>query len=273
MRTTTAWLLAAASLWATGAVAQVPAAAPAEQPAVASQEKDALKGYILGPDDVIEVDVLGQPEFKTRARIRTDGMIALPFLGEVKASGMTPISFGEMIGERLRAGGFYAKPIMNVEVVSFASRYVIVLGQIANPGLQPVDRSYRVSEVIARAGGLRETGADYVVVRRASGEELKLPFEKLAAGGPEDDPMIQAGDKLFVPQADLFYIYGQINAPGAYPLKPGMTLRKVIARGGGLTQSGSEKRIKVYHDGEELKVNLDHVIGAGDVVVVGERVF
>jgi polysaccharide export outer membrane protein len=268
--------LAAAALLAAGsAMAQVPPSPPKPNPTAvaAKQEKDALAGYILGPDDVIEVDVLGQPEFKTRAKIRTDGKIALPYIGDVTAQGLTVIQFNNMVAEKLRAGGYYAKPFLSTDIASFASRYVIVLGDIAQPGLQPVDREYRVSEVIARAGGMRETGADYVVVRRATGEELKLPFEKLASGGSEDDPYVQPGDKVFVPPAELFYIYGQVNAPGAYPLKGEMTLRRALARGGGLTANGSAKRIKIYHDGNEQKVNMDHVIQGGDVLVVGERVF
>lgn len=271
---------AAAFLTATAAAAQVPPppapSAPAKPDAAAAadkQEKDALAGYILGPDDIIEVDVLGQPEFKTRAKIRTDGKIALPYIGDVTAQGLTIIQFNNMVADKLRAGGYYSKPFLSTDIVSFASRYVIVLGDIAQPGLQPVDRAYRVSEVIARAGGMRETGADYVVVRRANGEELKLPFEKLASGGTEDDPLIQPGDKVFVPPAELFYIYGQVNAPGAYPIKGQMTLRRALARGGGLTPNGSPNRIKIYHDGVEQKVGMDHVLQSGDVLVVGERTF
>ena len=104
---------------------------------------------------------------------------------------------------------------------------------------------------------------------------LKLPFEKLAKGSLDDDPVVRAGDKIYVPAAELFYIYGQVNAPGVYPIKGAgpMTVRKALARGGGLGVSGSTGKIKLFRDGEELKVKLDDVIRAGDVVVVGERTF
>lgn len=255
-----------------------PAAQPATQaapkpPAPAAAEADVTAGYILGPDDTIEVDVLGQPEFKTRARIRADGTIALPFLGDVSPNGKTAIAFATDVGAKLRAGGYYAKPIVNVEIVSFSSRYVVVLGDVAQPGLQPVDREYRVSEVIARAGGIRDSAADHVVVRRQTGEELKLPFRDLATGTEAQDPVVRAGDKIFVPAAEIFYVYGQVNAPGAYPIKDDMTLRKALARAGGLTPNGSEKRVKVYHDGVAQKVDLERKVAPGDVLVVGERLF
>ncbi|HYZ47748.1 MAG TPA: SLBB domain-containing protein, partial [Sphingomonas sp.] len=260
-----------------GVAAQVQAqkARPAASAAAAAAkaEQDLTAGYVLGPDDVVEITVLGQPEFTTRARVKANGTVQLPFLGEQKVAGETALTLAPKIAERLRAGGYYTKPVVNIEISGFASRYVVLLGAVAQPGLQPVDRSYRLSEIIARAGGIRETGADFVTLTRATGEQKDYPFERLAAGGPNDDPVVNPGDKIYVPEAELFYIYGQVNAPGVYPLKTDMSVRKAIARGGGFTAAGSAKRIKLYRNGEEMKVNLDMKIQPGDVFVVGERLF
>jgi polysaccharide export outer membrane protein len=253
------------------AEAQAPAAAPA---AIATTGATRDTGYKIGADDVIEADLLGQADFKTRARVKSDGTMSFPFIGTVNVQGETPVSLKRVIEGKLKAGGYYAQPIVNVEIVSFASRYVIVLGDVGTAGLQPVDRAYRVSEIIARAGGIRETGAEYVIVTRAGKEDLKLPFDKLARGSEADDPFVEAGDKIFVPKAETYYIYGQIAAPGVFPIKEEMTLRKVIARSGGLTPSGSEKRIKLFHDGkQEKRVDLERIVQGGDVIVIGERFF
>lgn len=259
-----------------GAAADAQSAPTPPAPKSASQaEKDALAGYVIGPEDVIEVSVLGQPEFTTRARVRVNGTVALPFIGETAVSGKTAITLSNEIGQKLKAGGYYANPVVNVDIVGFSSRYVIILGDIVQPGLQPVDRSYRLSEIIARAGGLRETGADYVLVRRANGEELKVPFETLASGGREEDPMVEPGDKIYVPAAELYYIYGQVGAPGQYPIKGKgpMTVRMALARAGGIGPNGSAKRIKVFRNGAEAKIKMDEPIRPGDVLVVGERLF
>lgn len=249
----------------------VAAAQAAPESAPAAQSPDG--SYIIGPGDIIEVSVLGQSDFNTRGRVRTDGTIALPYLGPTTVSGETPITLSSKLAEKLRAGGYYMKPVVNVEIAGYASRYVIVLGAVASPGLQSVDRAYRVSEVIARSGGMRETAADHVVLRRESGEEIKLPFVKLATGGDADDPYVNPGDKLFVPSAETFYIYGQINAPGVYGVANEMTLRKAIARGGGLSAAGSDKRVKLFRQGKELKASLDTPIMPDDVIVVGEKLF
>ncbi len=231
-------------------------------------------GYVLGAGDQIEVTLRGQPAFTgVSTRIRADGTIALTHLGDYRVAGETAVSLAARIASALESGGFYVKPIVNVEIVAYASRYVIVLGEVSNPGLQPVDRAYRVSEIIARAGGIRPTGADQVIIRRGEAEEIKLDFAKIATGGNADDPLVGPGDKLFVPAAPNYFIYGQVNAPGAFPIKTAMTLRKALARSGGLTATGSEKRIQVFRGGQKQPLGMEEELKDGDVVVVGERLF
>lgn len=283
--------LTAIALAVTPAVAQTPpvkpdtaikpptvgAAPTASQPAATTPAANGTasrdSGYILGPDDAIEVSVLGQPEFTTRSRIRADGTVVLPYVGSTSVSGETTVSLSKRLAGVLKAGGYYSNPIVSVEIAGFASRYVIVLGSVAQPGLQPVDRPYRVSEIIARSGGIRGDGADFVIVRREKGEELRLPFEKLAKGDASDDPFVSPGDKVYVPQAETYYIYGQINSPGIFPIRDKLTLRKAIARSGGLGAAGSEKKISVYRDGKKTTIALDEAIKPDDVIVVGQRSF
>lgn len=253
----------------TTAELQPPAASPQAHPQAQSADAD----YVLGADDVVEVNLLGQPEFRTRARIRSDGTILLPFLNAVMATGQTPLALGDSIAAALRSGGFYNNPAVSVDIVSYSSRYVIVLGEVAQPGLQPVNRAYRLSEILARAGGLRSGAAAHVVLTRANATELKLPFGKIATGFDASDPMVQPGDKIFIPAAELFYIYGQVNAPGVYPIQEELTVRMALARGGGLTASGSDKRVRLYVGGQSQNPDLERRVQPGDVIVVGERLF
>lgn len=232
------------------------------------------EGYVIGPDDVLEIDVLGQADFHTRARVKTDGTLPLPHLGSLNVQGRTPTTLAELIASKLKAAGIYANPVVNVEVASYASRYVIVLGEAGSSGLVPVDRSYRLSEIMARVGGIREGGASYVVLTRPGQPELKLPFEHLGRGTEADDPMVQPGDKIFVPKAELYYVYGAVNKPGEFAIGADLSIRKALARAGGVSPSGSMKRIKIFHDGKQVgKVDLERTIQPGDVIVVGERLF
>ncbi len=229
------------------------------------------KGYILGAGDLIEVSVLGQPEFTTRAKVRADGSVALPFLNAVPVAGETPLTLATALTQRLVKGGYYMRPVVSIEIAGYASRYVVVLGEVGVPGLVPIDRPYHLSEIIARSGGLRETGADYVVLRREGATEAKFRYDRLGSGNTDDDPLVSAGDKIFVPPAPTFSIYGQVNAAGTFAMKAAMTLRTAIARAGGLRENGSEGRAKLIRAGKRVKFNRDTEIEAGDVIIIGER--
>lgn len=251
-----------------------PAAALASATAVPATAKAATEdSYQIGPGDVIEVRVLGQQDFTTRARIREDGSIALPFLGDVQARGRNTSEFSRDVAQALDRGGYYTKPIVNVEIASYASRYVTILGAVAQSGLQPVDREYRLSEILARAGGLRSDSSDEIVVRGQNGQETRALFSDIALGRTDSDPIVRPGDRIFAPVAETYYIYGQVNQPGAYPVKQDLTLRNALARGGGLTASGSQKRISVFRKGQKVKVSLEDKVQPGDTIVIGERLF
>lgn len=233
-----------------------------------------VDGYILGPGDVIEIAVIGRSDFQGRVQVQTDGTIQLPYIGTLTAAEKTVLQLRDEIRSALMAGGFFADPAVQIGVATYASRYVTVLGEVGTPGLLPVDRAYRLSEIIARVGGTRPTSADDVILTRASGEELTLSIRAAATGGGASDPIVNPGDKLFVAVAEQFYIYGQVNSPGTYRVDRNMSLRMALARGGGLTALGSERRVRVIRDGVEIRnFNPNDPIRGGDVVVVGERFF
>jgi polysaccharide export outer membrane protein len=99
-------------------------------------------------------------------------------------------------------------------------------------------------------------------------------MKELATGDDKADPYVQAGDKIFAPVAELFYISGQIHTPGGFPYSSDLTVRTAIARGGGLTDEGSDKRVKINRKGKVVDhVTLDTKIEPGDVLLVGERIF
>ncbi|MBS0331212.1 MAG: SLBB domain-containing protein [Proteobacteria bacterium] len=273
----TAGALAAAPVLAQPTAAtppDVPAAQPGAAAAGGGGEGAANWTYILGPEDVIEVSVVGRTDFTTRLRIRSDGTIELPYVGKRQAADKSAPELADLIGKGLAKAGIYANPVVNVEIVGYASRYVTVLGAVAQPGLVPINRPYRISEIVARVGGLRENAAEYIIERPPNGPERRIYIKQLATGDEKDDPYVQAGDKIYAPVAELFYISGQVHQPGGFTFTSDMTVRQAIARGGGLTDEGSDKRVKINRKGKVVDhVTLDTKIEPGDVVIVGERIF
>lgn len=279
MRIRTFSLALAALLTASAAYAQTPAptaAQPAPQtvggsPSVLSS--GASSDYILGRDDVVDVGLLGRTDFGGRARVQADGTIQLPFVGKVPAAERTTGELSDAIRKALQAGGYFADPVVVVEVTGYASRYVTVLGEIGAPALVPINRPYRLSEILAKVGGVKSGAADYVLVRSENGSEKRYKIRDLYAGDASQDAFVSPGDKLFVPTAEMYYIYGQVNSPGSFPVQDGLTVRVVIAKSGGLTQSGSEKKVTTFRDGKKVKLKVTDTIKPGDVIVVGERLF
>jgi polysaccharide export outer membrane protein len=257
----------------TSLLAQAPApvaAAPAAKPAAANADKS----YILGPEDVIEIEAVGHDDFKSRVKVATDGTVQLPYLGTVVAANKTTQSLSDDVKGALEKGGFFSKVILRVEIVSYASRYVTVLGNVGTPGLVPIDRPYRLSEILARVGGVREGAADYVVLTPENGPSQHLLVKTLATGDSSQDPYVSPGEKIYAPDAEIFYISGQVKAPGAYGVATNMTLRMALSRGGGITDLGTERAVDITRGGKKLThQDLDSLIQAGDVIVVGERLF
>jgi polysaccharide export outer membrane protein len=265
---------------AIAAQAQQPATPAANPPldAVAPQpdngvSESASGGYILGRDDVVAISLVGRTDFNVRQRVQVDGSIQLPMIGKVEAADQTTAQLSETIRKKLQTGGYFADPIVGVEVVSFASRYVTVLGAVTTPGLVPLNRTYRLSEILARVGGVKDSAADYVIVRPEKGPEKQYAIRDLATGDVTQDPYVAPGDKIYSPLADTFYVYGSVNSPGRYVLASDMTVRMALARAGGLTPSGSDNRVEVTRGGKKVKLELGAKLAAGDVLFVGERLF
>ena len=263
-----------AQLGAGMAVAQTP---PPPPPAAASGAAPALSlndGYVLGVGDVVEVAVLGRDDFRSRVQVQVDGTIQLQLIGDIKASDLTVLQLRAAVREKLVAGQFFMEPAVSVNVVSYASRYITVLGEVATPGIVAIDRAYRLSEIIARVGGLRPSADDVITLARNNGETVKLDMVAVATGDLTQDVTINPGDRVFVAVAPQFYIYGEVNAPGSYRLDRTMSLRMALARAGGVTPTGNEKRVKVIRDGKEIKkYDLNAPLKPNDTVVVGQRLF
>jgi len=280
LATVALWLCLAAG-WPLAAMAQAlpapadPTAAGAAASPVAAPGETVDQNYQLGPDDVLELEVLGRADFRTRAKIGSDGNILLPYLGAVPASNRTTRQLADEVTRALENGGFFSRPILRVEVVSYSSRYVTVLGAVGGPGLVPINKAYRLSEILARVGGVSAASADYLIVRPEKGPEQRYSLKALITGDVSQDPFVAPGDKIFVPIAETFYISGQVRAPGQFPLSSDLSLRMAIARAGGLTDLGSDRRVKINRQGKKVKgrIDLDAKVEAGDVIEIGERLF
>jgi polysaccharide export outer membrane protein len=273
---------AAAAMLSCAGIAGAQPVAPAPVVAAAAAKAAAPVGasdasYALGAGDVIDVTLVGRSDYTAHAKVQADGTVLLPLIGAERAVGSTPAQLADSVRAALQKGGFFPDPEVHVEVAQVSSRYVTVLGFVPTPGLIALDRDYRLSELIARVGGRGNGGADYVQVTHHDGTSQRYSLAELATAGGDKDPLVLAGDKIYVPAAEneVFYLTGQVKSPGAYAASADLTLRMALARAGGVTDNGSEKRVKIVRRGEPVKdVKIDVTkVEAGDVISVGERLF
>lgn len=245
----------------------------ASAPALAAVAKDS--GYVLGANDTIVIQVYGQPDAGVTTRIKADGTIIMPLIGTVKAEGATQLELADTIKNKLVKGGYFKDPFVNVEVGAYVSKTVNVAGKVASPGVYPLDKPYTVLEMLLKSGWLREQGASYIYLRRASdNKEIRLEAEALVRGTPDKNVLLAPGDTLFVPDADTFYVYGAIAHPGTFAILPNMTLREALVIAGGVTASGSERKVALIRGGgKEAKAAIDEPVRKGDIYIVKERLF
>ncbi|KXU32179.1 sugar ABC transporter substrate-binding protein [Sphingobium sp. 22B] len=248
--------------------AAVPAVAADASPGAAL-----ASSYILGANDEIRVSVFGAYPFDVKTRIKEDGSVTLPSVGEVVAQGVTANALATKVRDQLKAGGYFVNPIVNVEVVSYVSRAVTVFGNLQNPGVYPLDRPQTIAMMLARTGGARTDAADYAILQRQGEEDRRIPLEDLNSATGTGQ-MLRPGDSLFVPKAEDVFIYGQVNKPGKITYESGMTLRQMLAQAGGPTLGGSEKKISLNRGNQRIKrADLDMLVKPGDVFTVQERIF
>ena len=107
--------------------------------------------------------------------------------------------------------------------------------------------------------------------------ELDLPAIFRSASR-DDDVTVQNGDVIYVERAPTAFIYGEVQRPGPMRLERGMTVMQALATGGGLTQRGTEKGLRIHRKGTDGKVQvvqpaMDDALRDGDVVYVKESLF
>jgi polysaccharide biosynthesis/export protein len=243
----------------------------------------AVNEYRLGAGDVVRISVYQSPDLTLEARLSEAGVISFPLLGSIKLGGLAVPEAERRIADGLRTGGYVKQPQVSILVVQVRGHQASVLGQVNRPGRFPIESAdLRLTDLLATAGGVAGSGADVVIL---VGERDGKPFRReidlpaLFRGGPSaDDPLILDGDTVYVNRAPLVYIYGEVQRPGALRLERGMTLLQALATGGGLTQRGTEKGIRVHRTGPDGKAQvlqpaMDDRVQEGDVVYVRESLF
>ena len=238
---------------------------------------------VLGPDDVLRIGVYGHEDLRTETRVSADGRITFPLIGEMLVNGKSPIELEESIATSLIDRGFIHEAQVSVVVVEHVSRNVSVLGYVYKPGRYPLNSDTSLVDLIAMAGGtINGTSDSKIWVTRNDGDKIEKYqldlHDYLEKSQTVSAFKMHQGDVVYVPKVPMFYIYGEIQRPGGYPLEQELTVVKALTLGGGLTLRGTESRLHIkrkneYGDLQEIDVELASSVLKDDVIYVSERWF
>jgi polysaccharide biosynthesis/export protein len=226
----------------------------------------------------VSIKVVNQPDMDTTTRVETDGTISFPYIGRVKAAGLTEDQVAHAIERQLASRQIVTEPHVLVEISSFGTQ-ASVQGQVGSPGVYTLDRPTNLTQLLSRAGGLRDAAIGGTVSVRRGGVIRKFDSKDVQAGrGPGADFRVANSDEIFVDLAPFYYMYGYVGHTGEFPLLRPITVQQAISIGGGLAVLGSEWRIRIKRksgNGQtyEVPASLDDQVEAGDTIIVNERIF
>jgi polysaccharide export outer membrane protein len=154
--------------------------------------------YRIGPDDSLQVTVAEDAHMSGAVLVRPDGKISLPMIGDVLAAGLTPVQLAANITELVKK--YVKDPTVTVAVLSINSKQVILIGEVARVGPEPIRPNMTVLQAIVTAGGLTPYAnkKKIYVLRGEPGKEQRLSFNYKKAL-LNDDMLVQPGDRIVVP--------------------------------------------------------------------------
>ena len=226
------------------------------------------ESLLIGPGDLLHLQVYDTPEMEQRARVTDAGTIPFSFLGSVRVSGMTPEQAAEQIQRRLVAAGVMLHPQVTVRVEAFATQNASVMGQVQKPGIYEIDTARKVVEVLALAGGLTDLADRHITIQRFGPAKQKVEYyySNTALTALSDDPMVYPGDTVIVPKAAVVYVLGDVSKPGGYPISTNnsrMTVLQAVALAGYANHTaavGKSRLVRETDDGvEEIDLQLSQI--------------
>jgi polysaccharide export outer membrane protein len=261
-----------------------PAAAQAQQPSTGNPgAASAAAQYRLGAGDVLRINVYQSPDLSVETRVNEAGTISYPLLGRVQLGGLSIPDAEKRIADGLRTGNFVRQPQVSILVTQVRGHQVSVLGQVGRPGRYPLEfGEVRLTDMLAAAGGAAPTGSEnIVVVGTRNGQPYRTEVDLPSVFGPgrrANDVLLQNGDVIWVERAPLVYMYGEVQRPGTIRLERDMTVMQALAAGGGVTNRGTEKGMRVHRREPDGRMNIfepkmTDPLKPNDVVYVRESVF
>jgi polysaccharide export outer membrane protein len=262
--------------------------------AVAARAQGRDPSYRVGPRDLLDIRVYEDDKLNGQRRVSEEGAINLPLLGDVAVAGKNTAEVAQTL-KRLLEEKYMQHASVDVQVLEFRSRPIVVMGAVKQPGNLGFSGRWTLLEALTAAGGLADDHGNAIhVLRRADNgltDQVTIDVDDLLLrADPKVNIPIYANDFINVPATVEVTVYclGEVAHPGALVFKSSerITILTAIAHAGGLTDRAAKRiLIKRAARGEgpaEVTVDFNRILAGkepdvelrqGDVIVVKESFF
>ncbi len=198
--------------------------------------------YIIGPEDVLSISVWQHSDMSMSATVGPDGNITYPLAGTIKVKGFTRNQVRNALTQAISK--YYVDPKVNVDIASYSSARVKVLGMVTSPAIYQLRGQNTLVSVLAQAGGPTSSAQlRQVTILRGTDTILVVDLYKILYEGKIalDVPLLP-DDTIFVPdnRKTRVFVLGQVNTPGILDMNDHLTVLEAITKSGG------------YKDGSKL---------------------
>jgi polysaccharide export outer membrane protein len=207
------------------------------------------ESLLIGPGDLLRVQVFDTPELEQHARVNDAGELPLVLGGNAKVGSLTPAEAAQVIEKVLQNGHFLLQPRVLVTVEEYATQKVSVLGEVKTPGAFAISTPRSVLDVLTLAGGLTDLADRKVLIERCGGTEKgeKVPYF-VSNKAMDTSVKVNPGDTILVPRAGIVYVLGDVARPGGYTMtnnEAQISVLELVARAGGTNHSAVPSHAKL----------------------------
>jgi polysaccharide export outer membrane protein len=260
-----------------------PSSAAPQTPPPIPAERD----YIIGPEDLLDIQVWGNKDLNQTVFVRPDGRTSLPLVGEIAVAGKSV----QQLQDHLT--NVYEKTVkgavVTVIVKEIRSRPVYFIGGFGKPGVMQLTRDLTLLQAISINGGvLPNADAEKGFLLRGD-KRIPIDFNRLVQRGDlSQNPKLEPGDSVVVPLADAVYVNGEVKVPGAVKYTGDLTILKALTLVGGLTPLAAPGRVDIVRGNSEkkerIRVDVDKMMRSpdeypdarlqpNDIIFVPQRLF
>ncbi len=257
-------------------------------PPSASRAQVSDKAYIIGPEDVLEIQVWERKDLNQTVFVRPDGRTSLPLVGEIMVAGKTVQELQDHLAKVYDKTSQNA--VVTVIVREIKSRPVYFVGGFGRPGPLQLTRELSLMQAISIIGGVVPGGDAEKGYLLRGDKRIAVDFNKLLQKGDlTQNTQLEPGDTVVVPIADMVYVQGEVRAPSPIKYTTDLTVLKAITQAGGLTPLAASGRVdllrgKTGEKKERIRVDVDKIMKSPeenpdvglkpeDIIYVPQRLF